>query len=293
MTRAAPLAALALFACLAVGCGDDSDGDGDDSDGDGSRDAAAGAGGGDAGGAGRDAAAAGADAGSAPAAGSASPSAPVSFSNDVAPIFAAKCTDCHHDVVPTHLDLTEPFDPEVGLVNNPSTWDEEQLLVEPSHPERSFLVKKIVGDDLDHEGAQMPLHLPRLDDEQIEILETWIADGALDDDLYRDEVVYIFGDGMTLGSKAGRCAFCHYEGGDLHPNLMNPFDPETGAVGVVGAYGRVLIEPGDPDSSFLMEKVRGTFPAGLGQQMPLWHDPVTDEELAVIELWIAEGAADN
>ena len=91
--------------------------------------------------------------------------------------------------------------------------------------------------------------------------------------------------------RSGRCAFCHNEGGSLLPNLMNPFDPERGAVGVTGAYGRVLIEPGDPDSSFLLEKVRAT--PRFGRQMPLWHDPVTEDELATIERWIAEGALDN
>src|SRR5262245_40034916 len=112
MNRGELLAASVLSACLAFACGDsDGDGDGDD---DGARDAGA-------------AGATGADADSVPFAGSASP-APVSFVNDIAPILAGKCTDCHHDVVPTHLDLTDPFDAEVGAVNNPSTWDEEQLL---------------------------------------------------------------------------------------------------------------------------------------------------------------------
>ena len=32
----------------------------------------------------------------------------------------------------------------------------------------------------------MPWIIPRLTDEELETLETWIADGALDDDRYRD-----------------------------------------------------------------------------------------------------------
>src|SRR5262245_47111772 len=88
----------ALIACFAFACGD-SDGDGDD--------------------------ARTPDAAGTPA--------PVSYANDVAPIFAAKCNDCHHPGSATRLDLTQPFDMEIGLVNRMNTWVDSplELLVEP------------------------------------------------------------------------------------------------------------------------------------------------------------------
>ena len=98
---------------------------------------------------------------------------------------------------------------------------------------------------------------------------------------------------MTSAARAASAPICHYEGGPQLPDLTHPFDPETGVVGVTGAYSQVLVEPGDPENSFLMQKVRGTFPTGLGAQMPWWPDAVTEDELATIERWIAEGALDN
>jgi hypothetical protein len=291
----------ALLACLLFACGD-SDGDGPSAPPDADAgtagrgdagavvDAAASAGsGGASGSAGRSAmdasvVDAAADAASGDAAlgdaNSGASAQPVSYSADVKPILDAKCNSCHHPDNPSKVDLTNIFDPEIGALNRMSTWESPSspLIIEPGHPERSFLVEKVIGTDLiDHEGSRMPWILPRLTDEELATLETWIADGAPDDDRYRDEVSLIFGDGLTLGRRSGKCAICHYTGGPQRPDLMNPFDPEAGAIGVTGAYGRVLIEPGDPGSSFLMEKVRGTFQPGLGEQMPWWPENVTDD----------------
>ena len=204
----------ALLACVLLGCGD-SDGDGStepDAGGAAGRDAAPAAGSpADSGGAGApvtgsagsaaDAAVADAavDAALGDAATAPGTPQPVSYGQDVQPIFDAKCVDCHHPGSATKLDLTDVFDPVVGLVNRMNTWldSPQPLLVEPGHPERSFLVRKIVGADLDHEGSPMPWMQPRLTEAQIATLTTWITDGALDDDRYRDEVVLIFGDGVT------------------------------------------------------------------------------------------------
>jgi len=52
------------------------------------------------------------------------------------------------------------------------------------------------------------------------------------------------------------------------------------------------VEPGEPDQSYLYLKVIGD-PAIIGGKMPLGRDQLTDEELAAIEQWIADGAMNN
>jgi hypothetical protein len=169
----------------------------------------------------------------------------VSYADDVAPIFATKCNWCHHEDSPTHYDFTQPFDSEIGIVNRDVSWTaaEQTLVVDPGTPQNSFLLEKITREDLDeHEvGFPMPWHIERLTEDELDALRQWIDDGANDDAFYQDTITLIFGDGETLGSRRGKCAFCHYTGGTLLPDLVQPFDPETGAVGVTGVYGRVLI----------------------------------------------------
>lgn len=55
---------------------------------------------------------------------------------------------------------------------------------------------------------------------------------------------------------------------------------------------RVIVKPGDPSSSYLVEKLLG---AGMcsGARMPLRGTPLSDADMATIEAWICQGAANN
>ena len=48
------------------------------------------------------------------------------------------------------------------------------------------------------------------------------------------------------------------------------------------------VEPGDPDNSYLVQKVEGT--AAVGGRMPLGGDRLPDAEIDLIRQWISEGA---
>ena len=48
------------------------------------------------------------------------------------------------------------------------------------------------------------------------------------------------------------------------------------------------VNPGDPDSSYLIQKLEGT--AAVGGRMPLGGTPLPAETIAVVRQWIAEGA---
>jgi hypothetical protein len=53
-----------------------------------------------------------------------------------------------------------------------------------------------------------------------------------------------------------------------------------------------LVEPGDPKRSYLWRKLMGDHQevGGFGVPMPMSGTPLTDQELALVEAWIIEGA---
>lgn len=51
------------------------------------------------------------------------------------------------------------------------------------------------------------------------------------------------------------------------------------------------VSPGDPDNSYLVQKLEGT--AAVGSQMPRNQPPLPVETIAIIRQWIADGAADD
>ena len=52
------------------------------------------------------------------------------------------------------------------------------------------------------------------------------------------------------------------------------------------------VVPGDPEASFLIEKLSSDSPR-TGVRMPMNGDPLSAEEIELFRTWIAEGAADN
>ena len=226
------------------------------------------------------------------------PPAEVSFSAQVAPIFAAKCNLCHHPNNAVKVDLTQPFDPEVGIINRPNSWtkSEKTILVAPGDPEASALIWKVEQAELEPkiDGDPMPWNIDPLTDRELEDLRRWIVQGAEADALYRSSITRIFGDGVSLGSRGGKCAYCHYAGAASGPDLTDPFDPARGIVNIDSMFGGVRIVPGDPEASVLYTKVSGeTLAPDLGRPMPLHFERLTSGEIQILRDWISEGAKDN
>jgi mono/diheme cytochrome c family protein len=222
----------------------------------------------------------------------------VSFAAQVAPIFAAKCNACHHPDNAVKVDLTQPFDPEVGIINRPNSWtrSSKSILVVPGDAGASALIWKVEQTELDHktDGDPMPWHIDPLTAQELEDLRQWILQGAEDDSLYRNSITRIFGDGVSLGSRGGKCAYCHYPDAAFGPDLTDPFDPNGGAVGAVSVFGGVRIVPGDPEASVLYTKVKDEpLPPNLGRPMPLHLGRLTPEERQTLRDWISEGAKNN
>jgi hypothetical protein len=222
----------------------------------------------------------------------------VSYSADVAPIFAAKCNACHHPDNAVKVDLTRPFHPELGIINRPNTWtrSSKPILVVPGDPDASALIWKVEQTELELkvDGDPMPWHIPPLTAGELDSLRQWIVQGANDDDLYRNTITRIMGDGVSLGRRGGKCAYCHYPGAAYGPDLTDLFDPQRGSVNIASDFGGVRIVPGDPEASVLFTKVKGEpLPPNLGRPMPLHYERLTAEEQQILRDWISEGAKDN
>jgi cytochrome c2 len=222
----------------------------------------------------------------------------VSFAAEVAPIFAAKCNACHHPDNAVKVDLTRPFHPELGLINRPNSWTRSSrpVLVIPGDPDASALIWKVEQTELELkvDGDPMPWHIDPLTDRELEDLRQWILQGANDDTLYRNTITRIFGDGVSLGSRGGKCAYCHHPNAAYGPDLTDLFDPERGSVNVASMFGDARIVPGDPEASVLFAKVKGEpLPPNLGRPMPLHYERLTSEEKQILRDWISEGAQKN
>lgn len=114
------------------------------------------------------------------------------YPDDVAPQLSALQRDvitpgcanfrsCHDaDAPASRLDLTDGQS-WAELVDQPSYFVEEEILVIPGDPENSFLIKKLRGNLEAHEKDPMPLDNDPLPEHIIQAFEQWIRDGALPD----------------------------------------------------------------------------------------------------------------
>lgn len=106
---------------------------------------------------------------------------PVSFSREVVPIFTANCVECHRrggfaDLQGITMRLT-PHEAYLSIINQQSSQDSSRTRVIPGDPENSILYLKISRDDPPI-GVRMPFERNPLDENQIETIRRWIAEGA-------------------------------------------------------------------------------------------------------------------
>ena len=91
------------------------------------------------------------------------------------------------------------------------------------------------------------------------------------------------------------CSACHSGIGGVLPGVMNltAGNSFTSLVNVMSIEVPSLdrIEPGDPDNSYMIQKLMGT--AGVGSRMPQGGPFLDQATMDMIREWITDGAADN
>ena len=206
--------------------------------------------------------------------------------SDIDPILRARCVICHAGpAAPLGLSL----DSRDGLLAGSSRG----AIVAAGDPGGSELIKRLKGTSLPRMPMTGP---PYLTDEEVALFEQWILDGMRTGAVSEpsvstpspetaagpvryDQVAPIF---------ATRCVKCHTEKG-----LMGG-PPEgyrlASYADTVSTSDRVRVVPGNPGASELVRRIRGQ----ALPRMPFDGPPfLTDDEIALIEQWIADGAMDS
>jgi hypothetical protein len=200
------------------------------------------------------------------------------------------------------VDIQNPFAPERGLVNSPNSWYVENPAgglpprnVVPFDPENSFLINKLT-DDLPVNGSggsPMPAQIAPLTPEEVAILEQWVTEGAQNNPYFENTVRPIFGreDAGPRAFYGGKCIFCHYTGSPNPLDLSNPFGSDGLLVGASYRANMMRVEPGSPEDSLLILKVRAVRPdSDIGAQMPYSFNRLTTAQVDTVRQWILEGA---
>ena len=102
--------------------------------------------------------------------------------HEVQTIFTARCFPCHAS---DHNNGNPVAGLDLGEGNMPGSTIAvrshqlaDTFLINPGHPEASYLVEKIATDSPSR-GGRMPQDMPPLSDEEIETIRDWILGGAL------------------------------------------------------------------------------------------------------------------
>ena len=92
------------------------------------------------------------------------------------------------------------------------------------------------------------------------------------------------------------CVACHMTGEEQGGLGLMPKLAYGSLVGKPSGQSKMpRVAPREPESSYLMHKLRGTHldNGGSGGRMPLGLEPLGDDDVAQIAAWIASGAPNN
>ncbi len=98
---------------------------------------------------------------------------------------------------------------------------------------------------------------------------------------------------QTIFTRSCQFSSCHAGGNPASGlSLMAPTYQQLVNAKSFEAPSRTRVIPGDPDNSYLIEKLTSATPT-VGQRMPPNNDPLPDDELSEIRDWILGGAQNN
>lgn len=100
---------------------------------------------------------------------SAAPAAPISFSEDLAPVLADKCLECHREKKAKGRYRLDTFEAMLDA------GESKEKPVTPRNPDASALYSRLISPD---EDERMPQKGDALPAAQIELFRRWIAEGA-------------------------------------------------------------------------------------------------------------------
>ncbi|MFQ5550394.1 MAG: hypothetical protein ACE5FJ_04060 [Gemmatimonadales bacterium] len=107
-----------------------------------------------------------------------------SLTADVQPILSENCAlaGCHAGTSPAQQQNLSAGQTAMNVVNVPALELSTMMRVRPGQPDSSYLVHKIQGThaSVGGQGGRMPLGQAALSATEIQVIRTWIAEGAAD-----------------------------------------------------------------------------------------------------------------
>ncbi len=214
----------------------------------------------------------------------------VSFTKQIAPILTARCRNCHINSMRGKFSM-QTF---ANLMNGV----DGAAVVTPRRGKDSRIIEVLRDGDMPKGGNRLPR-------EQVALISAWIDQGArFDGDSPTAAIAAAAPAGTQKGPRlqvvkatgkegskfsrdiapilVARCINCHGGQRPAERLSMTTFEAM-----LRGSRNNVIITPGKPAESLIIQKLKGT---ADGAQMPQRQPPLSTEEIAKFEKWIAEGA---
>jgi mono/diheme cytochrome c family protein len=213
----------------------------------------------------------------------------ISFTKQIAPIFVARCNNCHVTGTRGGFNL--------GTFANLTKGSQSGIVINPGKGDGSRLIEVLDSGDMPRGGGKLP-------DDQIALISKWIDEGAKFDGTDPNaaiapagatpnatqqlKVVQASGNESTRFSRdvasviADQCIRCH--AGQQPAGQLSLATFQRLLAG--SQNGGPILTPGKPAESMLIRKIKGL----AGDRMPKNAPPLSDETIAKFEKWVAEGA---
>ena len=194
------------------------------------------------------------------------------YERDVRPIFAAHCFRCHGaESQKAELSLTSATGVRKG--------GESGAVVEPGQTNESPLYQLVLVGDMPPEEDK------RLTKEEVATIAKWIDAGAKFATDSRLTNAASMAQHNVLPILYRRCVMCHgpeYQQGQL--------DVRSRAKLLAGGVSGPALAPGKPDESLMVIRLRQRLCPPQADIGEAGIEPITSEEFATLEQWIAAGA---
>ncbi|HEX3872116.1 MAG TPA: c-type cytochrome domain-containing protein [Pirellulales bacterium] len=225
-----------------------------------------------------------------PAKAKTAPPGGISYVNDIAPLLADRCGNCH---------ITQSKGGfNVGTYAALRQGSSSGTVFNPGKGSGSTLVDLIESGDMPRGGG-------KLSDADISMIVKWIDNGAVFDGADPTAMVASAASNMPMSDMpsggesisflrdiapilSDHCTDCH--GGE-----RGQANFELGTFAQLKKGGRTgdVLNPGKPNRSLLLNMLKGKAKDAMGKtrpQMPRNKSPLSDEQIAKFETWISEGA---
>ncbi len=191
-------------------------------------------------------------------------------------VFDKSCLGCHTHGSAIHgIELSQGFSLD-NMLYVQSFMEPEYNLIEAGDPDNSLLVQKLRGTS---KTSAMPMLAPLLPSNRVKAVAQWVANM---DPVPQPTLIYLQKNIFNSCATSG----CHDSASKVQGLDLSAGNSLNSMFGVPSNQQPLidLIEPGDPDNSYLVKKLEGM---GVGQPMPLGQSALTQTQINAVRGWVA------